>query len=53
MLLGLGPDELEALLAQEGQAEITCRFCGDRYVLGRPEVEALIAELRTGTPRVM
>jgi len=53
MLLGLGPDELEALLAQEGQAEITCRFCGDRYVLARPEVEALIAELRTGTPRVM
>jgi len=53
MLLGLGPDELEALLAQEGQAEITCRFCGDRYVLVRPEVEALIAELRTGTPRVM
>ncbi len=54
MLVGLGVEELESLLAQEGQAEVTCRFCGDRYVLGRGEVETLIAGLRTGTsPTVM
>jgi molecular chaperone Hsp33 len=52
-LCGLGADELDALLEQEGQAEVTCRFCGDRYVLGRPEVETLIAGLRAGTPSVM
>ncbi len=49
MLCGLGVEELEALLAQEGRAEVTCRFCGDRYLLERPEVEALITGLRSGT----
>ncbi len=53
MLCGLGADELEALLAQEGQAEVTCRFCGDRYVLARDEVETLIAGLRGDAPSVM
>lgn len=52
-LCGLGADELDTLLEQEGQAEVTCRFCGDRYVLGRPEVETLIAGLRAGTSSVM
>lgn len=51
-LCGLGADELDALLEQEGQAEVTCRFCGDRYVLARPEVETLIAGLRAGTSSV-
>jgi len=49
MLSVLGADELEALLAQEGQAEVTCRFCGDRYVLTEDEVRALIDALRRGT----
>lgn len=54
MLCGLGADELEALLDQEGHAEVTCRFCGNRYVLDRPEVEALITAIRTGRqPAVM
>ena len=53
MLCGLGAGELEDLLAQEGQAEVTCRFCGDRYVLARGEVEALIATLRDGRASVM
>jgi molecular chaperone Hsp33 len=44
----LGADELESLLAQEGQAEVTCRFCGDRYVLTEDEVRALIGALRRG-----
>jgi molecular chaperone Hsp33 len=52
-LEGLGADELEALLRQEGQAEVTCRFCGDRYVLGRAEVERLIDGLRNGKPPIM
>jgi molecular chaperone Hsp33 len=53
MLVSLGAEELEALLSQEGQAEVTCRFCGDRYVLGRDEVEALIADLRRGAAPIM
>ena len=48
MLSVLGVNELESLLAQEGQAEVTCRFCGDRYVLTEDEVRALIDALRRG-----
>jgi molecular chaperone Hsp33 len=53
MLSVLGVAELEDLLAQEGQAEVTCRFCGDRYVLTRDEVQALIADLKNGPTAVM
>ena len=49
----LGIEELEALLAQEGRAEVTCRFCGDRYVLDEDEVRTLIARLKGQAPRVM
>ncbi len=52
-LLMLGIEELETLLAQEGRAEVTCRFCGDRYVLGKDEVRALIDRLRGKGPPVM
>lgn len=50
MLCALGADELESLLAQEGRAEVICRFCGDRYVLEAREVRALIEGLRAGFP---
>jgi len=53
MLSMLGVEELEALLAQEGRAEVTCRFCGDRYMLDEDEVRMLIARLRGQAPRVM
>jgi molecular chaperone Hsp33 len=46
MLSVLGAEELESLLQQEGRAEVTCRFCGDRYVLTEEEVRLLIADLR-------
>ena len=49
----LGADELETLLAQEGRAEVTCRFCGDRYVLERGEVEALDRRARGTAEPVM
>ncbi len=52
MLMGLGAAELKSLLRQEGRAEVTCRFCGDRYVLSRTEVEALIAGLERGRPAI-
>jgi len=48
MLSVLGAGELQTLLDQEGRAEVTCRFCGDRYVLNEDEMRALIAALRRG-----
>jgi len=49
----LGAQELEALMAQEGRAEVTCRFCGDRYVLSDDEVRGLIGKLEDPVPDVM
>lgn len=44
-LATLGVEELESLLATEGQAVVDCHFCHEQYVFGREELEALIEEL--------
>jgi len=41
----LGPQELGAMLAEDGQAELTCHFCNTVYRVGGGELEQLIAEL--------
>ena len=43
MLLGLGRTEVEDVLAERGQMEVTCEFCGQRYVLTAQECRALFA----------
>ncbi|HEV8338300.1 MAG TPA: Hsp33 family molecular chaperone HslO [bacterium] len=43
VLIALGKDEVERLIEEQGQAEVTCRFCGDRYVLGAEELRGLFS----------
>lgn len=41
-LISLGPDELRALIDEQGQAELTCRFCDNVQVFTREQLEALL-----------
>lgn len=41
MLLSLGRKEIDSILAEQGQIEIECGFCGRRYVYSPNEVLAL------------
>jgi molecular chaperone Hsp33 len=41
----LGRDELSAMLAEDGQAELTCHFCSATYTVAAEELGALITEL--------
>ena len=43
-LLLLGPAEIEDMIAKEGQAEVRCEFCAERYLVGRDELAMLIRE---------
>ncbi|MBX5475878.1 MAG: Hsp33 family molecular chaperone HslO [Clostridia bacterium] len=43
-LVTLGPRELEAMLREDGGAELRCHFCGAVYRFGPQELEALLAE---------
>lgn len=43
MLRSLGRAEVEATLAQQGNIEVTCEFCGQTYVLSAPEAQGLFA----------
>ncbi len=43
VLIALGKTEVERLLEEQGRAEVTCRFCGDRYVIGAAELRRLFS----------
>ena len=44
-LISMGREELEALLREQGQAELTCQFCDKVYHYTKEELEALLASL--------
>jgi molecular chaperone Hsp33 len=52
VLLSLGRDEIQSLIAQEGRAEVRCRFCGEVYLLEADALEDLLARMHTG-PRAV
>ncbi len=47
ILLGLGAEEIRSLRVEEGRAEMTCEWCGERYLVPGDRLEALEARALT------
>ncbi|CCU77779.1 Chaperonin (heat shock protein 33) [Halanaerobium saccharolyticum subsp. saccharolyticum DSM 6643] len=45
LIAGLGKDEIEETLAEQGEIEVRCHFCNSTYNFKKEEVEELIKEL--------
>ncbi len=45
-LISLGKDELRAIIEEQGEAEMGCRFCDKKYVFSRDELEELYEKAR-------
>jgi len=50
VLMGLGADELEEILEEEGEAEVRCHFCGDVVNFSREDLQGLIYLAANGEP---
>ena len=47
-LIAMGADELNALIREQGGAELTCQFCDSVYQFDRRELEELLASATEG-----
>ena len=47
-LVSMGSQELEALIREQGKAELTCQFCDAVYEFDRAELEALLRQAGGG-----
>ena len=47
----VGADEVRQALADRGTIDVTCEFCGERYVVSREEAQRALADARGRTPQ--
>jgi len=45
-LISLGPQELQSLIDEQGEAELTCRFCDSVQHFDRTQLEAMLAGMK-------
>jgi len=45
VLISLGSKDIAAMIAEHGEAEVTCEFCRGRYQFNREELELLLKEI--------
>jgi molecular chaperone Hsp33 len=50
MLEGLGREEIDSIVVEQGRVEVTCEFCGVRYEFDPVDVGGLFAALRDQAP---
>lgn len=43
-LISLGPDEIAAIIREQGQAEVICHFCNEAYHISKEELETLLQQ---------
>ena len=45
-IIGLGIEEIEAMIKEDGKAEAQCHFCLEKYQFSQAELEGLIDEIK-------
>jgi len=45
-LASLGEEQIQSILDEEGQAEVVCHFCNEKYQLDRQDLEEIIEEIK-------
>ncbi len=45
-IIGLGVEEIEAMIKEDGKAEAQCHFCLEKYEFNQAELEGLINEIK-------
>lgn len=45
-LISIGREELEAIIAEKGEAELTCQFCDNKYKFNKEELLALLKQAK-------
>ena len=50
ILRAMGHEEVRLLLEEQGKAEVNCHFCNTDYVVEKPELEQILAELAAERP---
>lgn len=46
VLVSLGEDEIKDMIETDGQAEICCHFCGEKYQFARTDLEEVVAIIK-------
>ena len=45
-LISIGKEELEAIISEQGEAELTCQFCDNKYKFGKSELINLLNQAK-------
>ncbi len=45
-LISIGKEELESIISEQGEAELTCQFCDNKYKFGKSELITLLNQAK-------